>query len=383
MALSLQGFSTLVQNMASAVQSSCASLLNFNTGSVVRAIQEANASVALWLQWLILQVLSLTRLATSNGTDVDSWVADFSLTRLPAVAASGPVTFSRYQTTIATLIPVGANVKTSDGTRIFTVIADATNPAWNGSTGFTLPSGTASLVCTVLDITTGANGALAIGMAGNVQAGTINLLASSISGVDTVTNAAPFVNGIDAESDANLRARFSNYIQTRSRATLAAIGVAIGAVQQGLNWTIQENVNSAGVYTPGWFVVTVDDGSGAPPASLISAVSLAISAYRPIGSVWAVQAPSVITATITMTITTDPAGNKPGLLLPVENAILAYVDALPDGAILPYSRLAMIAYVLDRTITDVTAVLLNGGTADIVPTAGQVVKATAASVTIT
>jgi hypothetical protein len=382
MALSLQGFTTLVQNMAAAVQSSCAALLNFNTGSVVRAIQEANASVALWLQWLILQVLSLTRLATSNGADVDTWVADFALTRLPAVAASGSVTFARFQTTIATLIPVGALVKTSDGTRIFTVIADATNAAWNGSTGFTLPAGTASLICTVQDITTGANGALAIGVAGNVQAATINLLASSIAGVDTVTNAAPFVNGIDAESDASLRARFSNYIQTRSRATLAAIGVAIAAVQQGLNWTIQENVNTIGTYTPGSFVVTVDDGTGAPPSSLITAVSLAISTYRPIGSVWAVQAPSVITATITMVITTNPTTNKPALLIPVENAILAYVDALPDGAILPYSRLAMIAYLVDPSIVDVTAVLLNGATADIVPTPGQVVKATAASVTI-
>ncbi len=378
--LSTQSFSTLVQNMAAAVQSSASALLNLTAGSVLRAILEANASVALWLQWLILQVLSLTRLATSTGTDVDSFVADYGLVRLPGVASSGPVTFARYSTTVAAFIPVGAQVKTSDGTRIFQVIADTTNAAYSATlAGFNLPAGTASLTCTVVDVTTSATGVLAIGAAGNVLAGTIALLASAISGVDTVSNAAPFSNGINVESDAALQSRFANYIQTRSRATPAAVAYAIASVQQGLNWT---NVNTAGVYTPGSFVVTVDDGSGAPPAALIASVSAAIAVYRPIGSVWAVQAPVVVTVTISFSITTNPAVNKPGLLAPVQAAILAYVDTLADGATLPYSRLAMVAYLVDPSITLVENVLLNGAAGDIVPTTGQVIKATAATVTV-
>ena len=219
---------------------------------------------------------------------------------------------------------------------------------------------------------------MTVGTAGNVQAGTINLIASSIAGVDLVTNAAPFTNGIDAESDAALRARFANYIQTRSRATPAAIASAIASVQQGLNWSITENTNGS-VYTTGTFVVTVDDGSGAPPSPLLTAVSLAIAAYRPIGSLWTVQGPSNTVATISLTIA---SANKPALLAPVQAAILAYVDALPIGASLAYSRIAMIAYLVDPSITDVTAVLLNGGTADLSPGTTGVVKATTGTVTV-
>jgi hypothetical protein len=50
---------------------------------------------------------------------------------------------------------------------------------------------------------------------------------------------------------------------------------------------------------------------------------------------------------------------------------------------LPYSRIAMIAYLVDPSITDVTAVLLNGGTADLTPALSGVIKATAATVTVT
>ena len=84
MQLSLQTFTTLVQNMAAAVQSAATQLLDLTVGSVMRAVLEANASVALWMQWLILQVLQMTRAATSIGSDLDSWMADMSLARLPA-----------------------------------------------------------------------------------------------------------------------------------------------------------------------------------------------------------------------------------------------------------------------------------------------------------
>ena len=74
MQLSLQNFSTLVDSMASTVQGACSSLIDLTVGSVTRAILEASASVGLWLQYLILQVLTMTRLATSIGSDADSWV---------------------------------------------------------------------------------------------------------------------------------------------------------------------------------------------------------------------------------------------------------------------------------------------------------------------
>ena len=49
-------FSALVQSMAAAVQASAAQLLDLTVGSTLRAVLEANASIGLWMQWLILQV---------------------------------------------------------------------------------------------------------------------------------------------------------------------------------------------------------------------------------------------------------------------------------------------------------------------------------------
>jgi hypothetical protein len=65
-------FTELVSNIATAVQGSASALLDFTVGSVLRAIAEATAAVVLWLQAIILQVLTLTRASTSVGSDLDS-----------------------------------------------------------------------------------------------------------------------------------------------------------------------------------------------------------------------------------------------------------------------------------------------------------------------
>src|ERR1700709_2601151 len=95
MKLSLRGFGQLIEDMSAALQSSATALVDVSVGSVVRAIFEANASVVLWLQWLILQVLQITRASTSAGADLDSWMADFGLSRRPAAASTGKFPFSR------------------------------------------------------------------------------------------------------------------------------------------------------------------------------------------------------------------------------------------------------------------------------------------------
>lgn len=373
--LSLQNFNTLVQNFASSVQGTCASLLDFTPGSVLRAIGEACSSVALWIQNLILQVLALTRLATSTGTDVDTWIADFGLTRAQDAYATGTVRLSRFVSTSYATVQPGAQVKTGDGTQVFTVIADTTQSAWSVTQAcYVIPSGNAYADVTVQAVNPGTQG--------NVQAGTISLLASAIPFVDTVTNSSNFNNGVDAASDAAVQVAFANYIQTRARATLNAIEYAISTVQQNITSSIAENVTATGTYQPGNFIVTVDDGTGTPPESLLDAVSLAVSTYRPIGSTWVVRAPTVTTATITFTISTFPAINKAALVPQVQAAVVAYVNAIADGSPLIYSRISGVAYAVDPSIISVDNVVLNGGSVDITQTAFGAIKASNASVTV-
>jgi uncharacterized phage protein gp47/JayE len=367
MQLSLQNFTTLMQNMAAAVQSAATQLLDLTVGSTLRAVLEANASVALWMQWLILLVLQTTRAATSTGSDLDSWMADFALTRLPAVAATGIVTFTRFTTIGTALVPVGALVRTSDGTQTFAVTIDASNVAWNaGQNGYVMATTAATMDVPVADQVAGS--------AGNVQAGAIALLASAIPGIDAVSNATAFTNGLDAETDAAFRSRFQNYIDSRSRATTLAVGYAVSGIQQGLLYTIQENQDASGNHLMGSFVVTVDDGSGYPSTTLLSTVQTAVDAVRPVGSIFTIQPPAVISVNVTLTLTVTGNATTAQLAGAVEGALTTFINSLAIGAILPISRISQLAYGVSSAVVNVTEVELNGAGADITPPANGVVK---------
>ena len=368
MQLNLRTFDAIVAPAASAVQGAAQQVLDLTVGSVLRAVLEANAGLGLWLQWLILQMLQTTRAATSGGPDLDTWVADFGLTRLPAVAATGTVTFARFSPVTAALVPVGTLVRTSDGTQSFAVTADPTNAAFSAAqNGYQLAAGTSQVTVPIQAATAGS--------AGNVLAGSIALIVAAIPGVDTVNNAAPTASGIDGESDPALRSRFTAFLNSRSQATPAAVGYAISTVQQGLQYTIQENVSQAGVVQPGCFVVTVDDGSGHPPATLLSAVGAAIEAVRPLGALWTVVPPTVTTANVTMTLSTASTAVHATVTAAVAAALGTFINALPVGAPLPWSRLAQVAYDASASVLNVTAVTLNGGNADLLPGQSGVVKA--------
>lgn len=368
--LSLQSFTTLVQNMAATVQSTASQALDLADGSVTRAILESSASIALWLQWLILQVLQSTRAATSVGADLDSWMADFSLQRLPAVAATGSLTFSRTTPTLQAVLPPGTLARTGDGTQTFIVSADPANPAWNsGLGGYVVPAGTTSIVVP--------STAQASGSAGNVRASSITMLASAVPGIDAVLNPTPFTNGLDAETDAAFRSRFQNFVQSRSRATPQAIAYAVASVQQGLRFVLQENTNPEGTTIMGSFVVTVDDGSGNPSATLLAAVQAAIDAVRPVGSVFAVMPPIVIPTSIALSIDTLASGSAASTTTNVVNALTKLIAELPMGRVLPLSRLSQAAYNADQNVSNVTAITINGVAADLnlPPTAVAVLAA--------
>jgi uncharacterized phage protein gp47/JayE len=358
MILPLQTFTTLVQNMAAGVQGSAAQLIDLSVGSVLRALLEASASVALWMQWLILQVLSMTRAATSSGADLDSWMADFSLTRLPGAQAVGQVTFARYTTGIAATVPVGATVTTNDGTQSFTVVAQASNSAWNGSNGYALASTAANITVPVQAVTPG--------LAGNVLPGAIGLLTTAIPGIDTVLNAQIFAGGVDPESDAAFRARFQLYINSRSLATEGAVAFAVASIQQGLRYAVLENVDTLGNPLPGNFVVVIDDGTGSPPDSLLTLGSEAVEAVRPIGTTYAVVGPAVIGVSVAMSAAITNVQNAAQIALSIQQNVLNWIAALPMGGTLAISKIEALAHDTDPSVLSVTGTTINTVAADVI-----------------
>ena len=358
MQLSLQNFATLVDNMAATAQGACSTLLDMSIGSVLRALMESSASIALWLQYLILQVLSMTRLSTSQGSDIDSWIADFGLTRLPAVPATGMVVLTSFSPAAqpATVLS-GTQVKTADGSQSFVVIGGPYVRA-QGIVSISVP----------IKASMG-------GPAGNVQAGSITLLGSALPGIDTVTNPSALSGGLAAESDQAVRVRFVTYLNTRSQATELAAANAIASVQQGLSYVIEENTTNAGVTLPGFFNVIVDDGSGSPPATLLRAVYSAIDLVRPIGSSFSVNPPSLLIATVVMTVTTANASLFAQTQNMIGGAVTEFINALPVGQALRFSRLAGIAYDETPDILNVVSITLNGGSSDLGGLTGSVVRA--------
>jgi uncharacterized phage protein gp47/JayE len=359
MQLSLQTFPQLLQRMCASVQSSASRLVDLSVGSMLRAILEANASIGLWIQWLIVQTLSMTRAATCVGPDLDSWMGDFMLRRQPAVAARGVATFSRLLTGQPLSIPAGTLVKAPTGNVSFSVGIDTTNTAWEPDTGsYNMPVGISAIDLPIVAQTPGPMG--------NVTAGAVSAIAAVVPGLDFVSNTLPLSGGSEAETDDKFRARFRDYINSRSKATPDAVAYAVMSLHQSMRLVQFENTDATGAWLPGHFLVVADDGSGQPSASVLSIIRGAIDKVRPIGSGFTVRAPDVLPVTISVSLASggDPVSTSIQAL--IVNAVTAYVEQLPIGPTLSLTRIAEVVYRAGHLSQNIASVAINGANADLV-----------------
>lgn len=396
MAVSTNTFQGFVSNAVAAIQGAAAALIDLTVGSVLRSFVDSFCLLALWLQAEILQAASLTRLATSFGPDVDSFIADFGFAREDGTGASGPVTFARFTpTAVATIAAATQAGTTPEGLPIFSggtvvqtqadpgtaaiqyqVIPDTTQDAYNADqNAYIIPAGTASITATAQ--------ALVAGSAGNVIEGAINTIATAIPGVDTVTNAAAFDNGADPQTDAQVKAGFPSLLQSLRSATPAAIQGAIEALGENVDFTYTENVNLDGSPHPGFFFIIADNGTGSPPSSFITAVAAAVEKVRGDSITYGVFPPTIVAANVGMTIVTTPGASPAATaaihataVAAVQAALDTFINTLKIGAPLNYAVLSSIALgVANVTNVPLALFTVNGGNADIVPTAQQIIKA--------
>jgi uncharacterized phage protein gp47/JayE len=358
MKLPVRDFTAIIRDMSAAITASSGKLIDVSVGSVLRAIIEANASIVLWVQWIVLLTLQTTRAATSNGPDLDSWMADFSLLRRQAVAASGVTTFARFSGTTAAFVPVGTTVKTQDGAISFVVVADSNNSAWQPSEGaYCLAVGVTAVDLPVI-ATTG-------GLSGNVLASTITLLASATPGIDYISNPTFTYGGIDTEADSALRIRFADFFASRSRATKDAIAYAVSLVGPELNYTICENADAAGGFRSGSVLLIVDDGSGSLTSSLFDALSLAIERVRPVGTSFSIQPPTIVRVEVSLSVQLLPETSVSEVQAELRSAIGLYINTRPIGGTLSLTRISQLVYLTEPSVVNVSNVLINGQQADL------------------
>lgn len=386
MGLPNQTFAQMTANMVANWAAQLGFQPTLQDGDALYAMMQATCSQLIFLQAQVTIINNVARAQTcgsdlNNGTtdaDLDSFYAQFGFLRLPGQQAIGPVILSKA-TVAATQVqyPVGTIVQTQGGAIQYDLVADTTQPTFNATlNAYVLNIGQSSLTATAQ--------ALLVGSAYNVTAGQLSQVGTNVPGLDSVTNTVPINNGANPESNPAFRTRFVQYLNSLSKATQAAIESAIAGVQQNIEYSLQENVNTVGGTRLGEFVATIDDGTGHPPSSLLTSIYNAVYQVRGFTIYPQVIAVSDLNATIVLVIRVAAGFVSSAVQAAVANAVASAVNALPIGA-----TCFLIATVVEAatTVPGCTSVqpnttTINGTAADLVPTGFQGVRTTIDLITV-
>mgnify|MGYP002359215514 CR=1 FL=1 len=161
---------------------------------------------------------------TKSGAELDDFVKLFGFSRLPARRATGLVTFERT-TPASQPITLPPNTQLITDSLPQVIIATVTPGVFSiGATTVTVPGQ-----------------AVVSGSAGNISAHSVGRALTTLQGVSSFSNPQAFTGGVDAETDAALRARFKRTI-FRSMAGTESMYLATALEHPNV---VQANVVSA------------------------------------------------------------------------------------------------------------------------------------------
>lgn len=316
---------------------------DYNDGSQIRTLSEAIGSVA--------EIEGVIANALATQAAVNAAYSVFGIIPATAQSSVGSVTFLTGLGSNPP--PVAQNVVIGIGT----VVGTSGGVQFQTSETVTLLSGTTSVSATIT--------AIQPGLTGNVSAGSITTLISSLPYPLFVTNPAPTTGGANAELPSQTFARLTSKVLSFGLASPVAIANACIGIQVP-NST--EAVVFATVYEP-WtvnlasgagFDVYVDNGSGSASSSLLSAVtsvlngsfSLNESGYRPAGVPYTVNAVVPVYASVAVSGTTLVANQATLLQSSISNSITAFFGGNPFGASVSVSDLiAVVSTVSGNLLT--------------------------------
>jgi hypothetical protein len=300
-------------------------LTDVNVGSQVRTMGEAIGSV--------VDMESVTAQAMALQALVYAAYAAFNIEPLQAVSSLTQLTFSTGTGASPPAAPTAINIGTG------TIVQTVGGIQFQTMTAGVIPQGGTSV--TVLAA------AVVAGSAGNVAAGSISQILSSIPYTLVVTNALAATGGSDAETPAH--ARFTSVVGAIGLGTPvgvanACIGVtASGTTEAVLYSTCYEPwiaQMQAGVTNPAaGFQVYVDNGSGTASTALLTAVAAELDGdfatgaegNRPAGVPYTVNVVNPVTANVTVSGTAIQPGDAPAITSAVQAALVTYFT-LPFGS---------------------------------------------------
>ena len=270
---------------------------------LVRAVGIASHELHGYIEWASAQILP----DTAEDEVLARHAAIWGLTRIAATAAIGAVTFMG---TAGAIVPAGAELRRGDDAR-FLLAAGVT--IGGGGTG------TGNVVARVA------------GATGNALAGVALQLVAPVAGIQpgAVVAAGGLAAGADAETDAGLRARLLQRIQTPPSG---------GAAADYVTWAFTvANVGRVWVY-PLWLgagtvgVAFVTTGGAIPGGPLVASVQAALDLRRPVTVAVTVFAPATQAVALTIDLSVDTAEIRAAVL--AELADFFVREAEPGGTIL-------------------------------------------------
>ncbi len=295
----------------------------------------------------------------------------FDFQRRSATFSSGTAVFSRQSADPVQIdIPIGTVIGTSGG------LLYTTQNAVSILSG-NLSSSSANIT------------ANKVGGSYNVLAGVINIINSSLPGVNSVTNNTATSGGTDKETNPDYYTRFKNYILGLSGSNDYGIFTAANSVSTIQSAYVENHFPpEAGLYN---FTVYVDDGSGSVPQTVLDQVTLVVrgnntstyQGYASAGVNFRVLSAGLIPSNIIYTAKINPLIVDPAAAqVNIESIIKNYINSLWVGS--DVIRAEVIKIIQGATgVIDVPVLTLNGTTDNIVTTASQVARVNTITPTIT
>lgn len=298
----------------------------------------------------------------ARGADLTKLADDhWGLTRVAAVKAIGSVSFSRVATVLAGTIPTGTVVGTeTDATgQVVQFVTDA-DVAWT--------AGQAGPKTVAVTAVTG-------GLAGNLAAGKITRISSTLFDTFSVAQSAPTLGGAEEEGDDELRARIRIFSTTLRRGTLSALEYGALQVPQVKNANAVED--SGGIVT-----VYVTDIDGASNAQMVSDVLDELEEWRAAGALVNVTGGALYALNpIEITLTVRAGTNTAAIASDVKKAIVARIGKLRIGETCKRELIQQAALNVDLdNIIGCTVVL---PAADVAPSANQIIRTDVSYITVT
>lgn len=260
-----------------------------------------------YLQWISNQILP----DTAESEYLERWSQVWNIPRKSAVPATGNVICTG---TNGSLVPAGTLLQRSDGVE-FTTDADAT-----------IAAGTATVVVTAV------NG----GVDTNTAAASILSFVTPVTGVNTnaTVDGTGLINGLDTESDTDLRSRLLSRIQQPPQGGAAhdyvAWALQVTGVTRAWCYPLEDGAGTVKVR----FMMDNSYADGIPLAGDVTTVHNHIEALRPVGLAlggYTTVAPVAAPINFNMTVSPDTPAVRAAVTAELADLILR--DSEPGGVI--------------------------------------------------